>query len=290
MGKRRRAGGWSFCRKTQRQAVIVMAAALVCSFLPKTSLAGTRPDNLESLDGLIWHLYRDTGHVLTSPLRWGQDDLLFLATISVGTVVLMTSDTDSRHLVQRNRSHAMDDLATWTNKYTKRVATVTIGGLYVSGLILDNRKARETALLCLESVALAEGITTGLKYLVGRSRPFADKGAFDFNPLKSSPPPYSLSFPSGHATTAFALSSVVAEQYGGWLVKLAAYGFALAVSYGRLNVDVHFLSDVFWGGIIGISVGRCLVRFHRKDNLRRWTITSAGGPANPGLGFTIALR
>jgi membrane-associated phospholipid phosphatase len=127
----------------------------------------------------------------------------------------------------------------------------------------------------MESVILSEGITSGIKYAVGRARPFADKGAFHFDPLRFPPVSYSLSFPSGHATNAFALSSVIAEQYHSWMVRLISYGFAVLVSLGRVNNNVHFVSDVFWGGVVGTSVGKCLVKFHKKeDGMRECEIVS----------------
>jgi len=270
-------------------AALILAVTLTCSLRPTAGLARTEADNVECLDGLVKHLYLDSKHVLLSPLRWQRNDLLFLATLSAGTVGLMSADEDFRQIVQRNRNHTTDRVADWTNKYTRRVANTFIGGLYLSGLVFHDRKARETAFLCMESVVLSEAITTGLKYAVGRSRPYAQKGASDFNPFKSPPPSYSLSFPSGHATTAFALSSVVAEQYHSWPVKLVAYGLALAVSYGRMDIDVHFLSDVFWGGVIGISVGRCLVKFHEKDKTPSLTLAPLAGSTSPGVGLSIRI-
>jgi membrane-associated PAP2 superfamily phosphatase len=269
--------------------VVILAVALACFLAPTATLAREEPGNVECLDGLVKHLYLDTKHVLLSPVHWRQRDVMLFAALSIGTVGLMGADDDFRQIVQRNRNHSTDRVADWTNKYTRRVANSTIAGLYLTGLVFHDRKAKETALLCMESVVLSEAVTTGLKYAVGRSRPFAEKGASDFNPFKSPPPSYSLSFPSGHATTAFALSSVVAEQYHSWLVRLAAYGFALAVSYGRMDIDVHFLSDVCWGGIVGISVGRCLVKFHEKDKMPSLTLVPRTGSAGPGLGFSIRL-
>jgi membrane-associated phospholipid phosphatase len=290
-GRRRRTAVWRMLPgRRLPAAALILAVILTCSLKPTAGLARTEADHVGCLDGLVKHLYLDTRHVLLSPLRWQRNDLLFFATLSAGPVGLMSADEDFRQIVQRNRSHTTDRVVDWTNKYTRRVANSFIAGLYLSGLVFHDQKARETALLCLESVTLAEGITTGRKYAVGRSRPYAEKGASDFSPLKSPPPSYSLSFPSGHATTAFALSSVVAEQYRSWLVKLAAYGSALAVSYSRMDIDVHFLSDVFWGGIIGISVGRCLVKFHEEDNLPCWTHIRPGGSSGPGVGVSIRLR
>lgn len=279
-----------FRAKTCHVFLILLIAVIICAWLPIPGLAQGEPDEVESLDGLVKILYRDTKHVLTSPLRWGKDDMVKLATLSIGTFAIMITDQEVQESVQKNRTHTRDQISEWTNEYTKRVVNLTIGGLYLCGLALHDRKARETAFLCLESVVLAEGITTGLKHLVGRSRPFADKGAFDFNPLQSPPPPYSLSLPSGHATTAFAFCSVVAARYPSWLVKLASYGFAATVSLARMNMNVHFLSDVFWGGIIGISVGRCLVELHKRCEKPTWSLTCTSGPGEVGVGISVWLR
>lgn len=266
-----------------------LIALIICGCLPVVGLAHGEPDEVESLDGLVKSVYRDTRHVLTSPLRWGKDDMVKLAALSIGTFVMMITDKELQESVQKSRTCTTDQVSEWTNKYTKRVANLTIGGLYFSGLALHDRRARETVFLCWKSVVLAEGITTGLKHLVGRSRPFADKGAFDFNPLKSPPPPYSLSLPSGHATTAFAFCSVVAARYPSWLVKLASYGFAATVSFARMNTNVHFLSDVFWGSVIGISVGRCLVELHKKCEKPAWSFTWMREPDRVGVGISIWL-
>jgi len=270
--------------------LVILIIVITCMYLPVSSLAESDPDEVESLDGLAKYLYRDTKHVLTSPLHWKQDDLVLFATLSVSTFALMLTDTDFQEYVQKNRTNTTDQVSEWTDKYTKRVTNLTIGGLYLSGLILQDRKSKKTALLCLESVALAEGITKGLKHLMGRSRPYGDRGAFDFNPLKVPPPSYSLSFPSGHATTAFALSSVITEQYRSWLVRLISYSFALVVSLARVNNNAHFLSDVFWGAITGISVGKCLVKFHKKDGTGEWELISTNEPNNVRLGILIWLE
>lgn len=215
---------------------------------------GSNEKAVECLDGLFTHLYEDTKHVLTSPLHWKGQSLLTFTTLSIGTFELMLADRDFQNLVQDHRNSTTNRISKWTDRYTKRVTNLTIGGLYLGGIIFHSPKAKETSLLCLESVALAEGITTGIKYLVGRTRPFGNKGAFHFDPMKFPPPSSSLSFPSGHATTAFALTSVIAQQYHNIPLTIGLYGCATAVALGRVNNNVHFLSDVFWGGVIGFSV------------------------------------
>jgi membrane-associated phospholipid phosphatase len=268
---------------------LILIIVIIGIHIPGISSAEPDGDAVESLDGLVWHFYRDTKHVLTSPMYWKRQDFILFAALSANTLALMFTDSETQEWVQKNRTCTTDKISEWTDRYTKRITNLTMGGLYLSGIIFQDGKLRKTALFCLESVALAEGITKGLKYLIGRSRPFGNKGAFNFNPLKLPPPSYSLSFPSGHATTAFALSSVIAEQYRNWLIRLVSYSFALMVSLARVNNNAHFLSDVLWGGIIGISVGRCLVRFHKKDNSPDWEIMSIKDHYNVSFGISVWL-
>lgn len=254
------------------------------------AVAGTSAEKQEGLDGLITHLYEDTKHVLISPFHWNQQDIITFATLSIGTFELMLADRDLQDLAQEHRNSTTDRISKWTDRYTKRVTNLTIGGFYLSGIIFSNKKAKETALLCLESVALAEGITKGLKHLVGRTRPFGNKGTFHFDPLKIPAPSSSLSFPSGHATTAFALSSVIAEQYGNLPLTIALYGWATVVALARVNNNAHFPSDVFWGAVVGISVGKSIVRFNKKNTSQDARLGLLSKPGLLGVKVMVPIK
>ena len=252
--------------------------------------AGLDEKRIEYLDYLITRSYEDAKHVLTSPFHWSQQSLITFAVLSAGTFGLMHADEDLQDWVQERRNSTTDGISRWTDRYTKRTTGFTIGGIYLGGMIFRNRKAKETAFLCLESVALAEGITKGIKYLVGRTRPFGDKGAFHFDPLEFPPPSSSLSFPSGHATTAFALSSVIAEQYGNLPLTLALYGWATVVALARVNNNAHFFSDVLWGGVIGTWVGITIVRFNRKKASGNVQVCLVSKSDVLGMGVAISIE
>jgi membrane-associated phospholipid phosphatase len=84
---------------------------------------------------------------------------------------------------------------------------------------------------------------------------------------------------------------VIVEQYKSWIVKSLVYGSASLIAWGRVNNNVHFVSDIFWGGVIGISVGRCLVKFHRKDDsISDYEVLSAGDTDSFKLGVLIRLK
>jgi undecaprenyl-diphosphatase len=69
--------------------------------------------------------------------------------------------------------------------------------------------------------------------------------------------PLTTSFPSGHASAAFAAASLLAPES-----RAPALWYALAakVAYSRVHVRIHHASDVIGGAVIGVVVGRAFRR------------------------------
>jgi membrane-associated phospholipid phosphatase len=108
------------------------------------------------------------------------------------------------------------------------------------------------------AVALSSLITEVLKYSIGRGRPFVggEANAFHFSHFAGNPAYYS--FPSGHATTAFALALAVSAVWPQARVAMAVY--ALIIAATRLVLLAHHPSDVVAGAMVGI-VGTMFVRY-----------------------------
>ena len=66
--------------------------------------------------------------------------------------------------------------------------------------------------------------------------------------------PVSLSFPSGHAASAFAFVTGVARVEP--RASAALHGLAAAVAYSRVHTGVHFPADVIAGALIGVGLAR----------------------------------
>lgn len=62
------------------------------------------------------------------------------------------------------------------------------------------------------------------------------------------------SFPSGHATTTFALVTFVlfVSRYRHWSMQILAALLAIFISYSRIYLSQHFLEDVVCGAVLGI--------------------------------------
>ena len=108
------------------------------------------------------------------------------------------------------------------------------------------------------AVAVSNLVTEVLKYCIGRGRPFVggEANAFHFSHFAGSPAYYS--FPSGHATTAFALALAVSAIWPHARVAMAIYALIIAMS--RLVLLAHHPSDVVAGAMVGI-VGTVFVRY-----------------------------
>ena len=129
-------------------------------------------------------------------------------------------------------------------------------GLIVSFAIPGLAGRLEAALRGLASIFIivaAAGLADDvLKIVFGRARPYlwlaGDDSGFGFFRYSAK----FASFPSGHTTTSFAAAlaiGMVLPRYKPWFLLAA---FLIAVS--RIVLDVHYLSDVIAGALLGAMV------------------------------------
>ena len=108
------------------------------------------------------------------------------------------------------------------------------------------------------AVALAGIIAAILKRVIGRARPrlFDETGPFAFDFM--SPTASWASFPSGHATTIFALVMALALLVPRLRVLLLLAGFWIALA--RVTTGAHYPSDVLGGFALGSLVAWLMAR------------------------------
>jgi undecaprenyl-diphosphatase len=108
-----------------------------------------------------------------------------------------------------------------------------------------------------------------IKRLIGRARPFV-AGEDPWTSMLFAWRPDYASFPSGHATTAFAAAIAVGALWP--RMRPVMWIYAVAIALSRIIVTAHHPSDVIAGAIVG-TIGALLVR--------NWY-------ASRRLGFTVA--
>jgi membrane-associated phospholipid phosphatase len=99
----------------------------------------------------------------------------------------------------------------------------------------------------------------GIKWVVGRGRPFVGGNANPFNFAPFTGTEAYFSFPSAHSVTAFALAFAVGAVWPRMRIVLFAYAVAIAAT--RLVLLAHHPSDVVGGAVIGL-MGAIAVRYH----------------------------
>ena len=184
----------------------------------------------------------DTG----TPFR--NKTLYWNAAVLTGTGVLIANDESVAAQVNPAWHQTSTNVA---NACTYGTAAAA-GGIYLTGLFTHDEHAQRTGVLSAEAAIDSFLLYGSMKLIFNRERPYmgTGEGKFFYGNFSSG------SFPSGHATFAWTLASVVAHEYPKWPVQLAMYGMATAVSTTRVTGGQHFPSDVFFGSTLGYLVGR----------------------------------
>lgn len=110
---------------------------------------------------------------------------------------------------------------------------------YFGGKVLDRPSLAAAGGDLIEAQLLSVTLTQSLKFAVSRTRPDGE----------------ARSFPSGHASAAFATAAVLHEHYGR-RVAIPAYAVAVYTSVSRLQANSHYPTDVIIGSTLGLIVGR----------------------------------
>lgn len=141
-------------------------------------------------------------------------------------------------------------------------------------LVIYNRTI--LAMFLLVSVASSGLLVNLLKYGIGRARPmlFAQYGAYHFEPFAMTA--VLAGFPSGHATTAGAVATLVVLLFPS--ARYPAAAVALWVATTRIVLGSHYPSDIVAGLGLGAAVTLALaVAFARLGYLFR--LDAGGFPA-----------
>jgi undecaprenyl-diphosphatase len=133
--------------------------------------------------------------------------------------------------------------------------------LAVIFVLLKAKDKKALGILIFAGMTLSYYVVQILKEVVARPRPFLVlEGARVLDKVKD------FSFPSGHATAIF-IMAVILSSYARFHVLV--YSFAVLVCASRIYLGMHYPSDVIAGALIGLVLGKALVKVSSEAEFRK---------------------
>lgn len=220
-----------------------------------------------------WYLH-DTKELIIAPGRWkGKDWLIFGGASATAAALVFTVDKPVQEFFE---SHQDSDFINCMNKILNPFEAMTVPIYFgaipiVYGLIAKSDRAKKVGLEVLEAQLVTSVVHYPINWIASRSRP-RDGGEYnDFNWIWTKPvsewTDIDTSFPSGHSVLVFSSAAVIAaEYYDKKWVPPAIYAAASLIGTQRLMQNAHWVSDVFYGAVIGHFMTKTLVKEHQKAN------------------------
>jgi membrane-associated phospholipid phosphatase len=208
--------------------------------------------------GPITDFAQDQQQIFTSPARLRFADATWLVPFAGITAGLFATDRQYSAALPMNSS---------TISHYKNISNAGLAGLagagagmYLMSFPTHNQHWRETGFLAGEAAIDSLIPAEIMKYSLGRERPYQQNGSGAFFQGGTS-------FPSEHATAAWAIAGVFAHEYSGPLPKLFAYSLASAVSFSRVRAGQHFPSDALVGSALGYLIAQSVYTRHHDPEL-----------------------
>lgn len=144
-----------------------------------------------------------------------------------------------------------------------------VGGGSLLPLVTDGEKGGQHTLRVVDALATSTVLCNGIKVVVKSPRPDNEK-ELD-------------SFPSCHATTAFAVARLQSHYHPDYAVLW--YGGAALISYSRLDLNRHRFGDVLVGAGLGYLVGE--IELGQKKGLLLFPLIREDAQGNTVLGLQV---
>jgi len=249
-------------RRLRRQsiAVPIILVALWCTSA-SAQTAAPKPPSLgavfSEVPGDLWHF-----------ISW--DTALVLGIGGGAAAVGHIWDDDLAQEIETNP--ALNDAMAPGNTYGAFSTQVILGvGMYAGGWFAKQDRLARAGADIMRAQLLSQIYVQAIKYSAQRERP--DKSD-------------SLSFPSGHSASAFATAGVLQRHYG-WRVGVPAFAVAGYVATARVHDNRHYLSDVIFGGAMGIASERTVSLHSGRYGIQ---IAPTGGSGSVGVVVGVQPR
>ncbi len=165
--------------------------------------------------------------------------------------------------INNYRTSFLESVIPITDKSVLPAALILPLGLGGIARYNNNYYDENSAVLLALSEITSTALTSGIKYIVRRERPYATLK--NVHVRKDNSPTDRYSFPSGHTAMAFSMATSLTLRYPDKPAVIAgSFLYAAIAGYGRVFLGVHYPSDVLGGMLVGSGSAAVIYAF-RKD-------------------------
>lgn len=189
--------------------------------------------------------------------------LILISTSCLG----QNADIDLLRTINHHRIESLDGTF---KLLSNSAAPISVGlpiGMLGVGLLTKDSILTQEAFVVGASVVASTVITTLMKKTIDRPRPFVT-----YPDIVKLSDVGSASFPSGHTSGAFSLATALSLECPKWYVVAPSYIWASAVAYSRMDLGVHYPSDVLMGAVVGAGSAYLCHYVNRKIFKKRTLI------------------
>ena len=170
--------------------------------------------------------------------------LLQVFFISENVVFSQNFDINTLEKINDIHTHEFSRAISNTAAYIDMGIPVILAGI---SLIKSDDALLQQSIYIGVSLGVNQLATVAIKNIVRRPRPrvsYPDRIIWYENMT-------SKSFPSGHTSSAFNTATSVTLCFPKWYIAVPSYVWATAVGYSRMNLGVHYPTDVLYGALLG---------------------------------------
>lgn len=191
--------------------------------------------------------------------------LIFLFVIGFSVSAFpQNADINLLKTLNTDRNTSLDPAFKFVTNSVLPLAVAIPSGFISYALLRKDSTSKTNAILVCSSLVITGIITTSLKYAINRERPY---DTYPF--IQQVTPGGGPSFPSGHTATAFALATSLSLACPKWYVIAPSFLWASAVGYSRMDLGVHYPSDVLAGAVIGSGSAFLSCKLNQWINRKR---------------------
>jgi membrane-associated phospholipid phosphatase len=213
--------------------------------------------------------FKDAKDIIISPFQWKTSQWAVTGSTILLAALAYTQDERINQYTLDHKKNAVTLIGDYiAEPWGRGIYPLGImGGMFLYGSFSSRCEYEYKAMKGIKTFVLAAAAVSIPKYLIQRHGPF-----------ENDPPDHSIfegpqgdfshtSFPSGHTTMAFAMSTFIAHEFKDkkWVSPLV-YSLAMLTAMQRVYDNRHWASDVVVGAALGYGVAKVVC------NKKNWEV------------------